>query len=114
MSRRWFLLGLLGLPAAWAVRLAARNRLVVSNDSGQVVRSLTISVCEQTIAFGDLPPDVSASAHFGTPSDESRFAVQGRLNDGTRIDDSCGYVVWEDYFREFFLSIRSDGMVDYR
>jgi hypothetical protein len=121
MRRRRFLVGLAALPAGltalsagWAVWLASRNRLVITNESGQFVRSLTVEVSDQIIHFGDLPPGRSASASFGTPADESMFAVRGRLEDGTSIDDSCGYVVWEDYARTFHLAIRPGGEVGCR
>lgn len=111
MPRRRFRRGLPALPAGGAVWFAARNRVVVTNEAGRGVRALTVEVCDRTIRFGDLPPGGSASARFGTSADESSSAVRGRLDDGTPIHDTCGYVVWEDYGRVFRLASCPGGVI---
>jgi hypothetical protein len=111
MWRRRFLLGLAAIPAGWALCFAPRNRVIVTNEAGQYVRGLTVEVCDTTIRFGDLSPGESRSARFGTPADEDLFTVHGRLEDGTLIDDDCGYVVHEDYASVFRLTIGSGGAV---
>lgn len=103
---------MLAVPAGWAAWFLSRNRLFVANESGQVVRNLSILVCDCTIEFGDLPPGGQAFARFGTPADESSFTVRGRLDDGTTIDESCGYVVWEDYNQAFHIIIRPSGQLE--
>ncbi len=111
MLRRRFLIGLTALPIGGAVWFAARNRFVVANDTGQPIRWLTVGVCGESFRFADIPPGGSASAAFGTPCDESEFEVRGRLTDGEEFADSCGYVVWEDYGRQFRFTIASGGEV---
>jgi hypothetical protein len=114
MRRRRFLLGLLALPAGWAIWSVSRNRLVVTNESDQLIRFLTVEVCGRTIRLGDVPPGGSVSARFGTPADDDVFVVRGRLEDGTVISESCGYVVWEDHGRRFDLVILPGGRVTCR
>lgn len=114
MRRRRFLIGLLAVPVVPAVWYASRNRVVVANESGQLVRSLTVEVCGQTIPFGDLTPGQVVSSRFGTPANESTFTVNGCLGDGTVIHDDCGYVVWEEYGERFHLTIRPGGEIDCR
>ncbi len=114
MWRRRFLFGLAAIPAGWTLWFASRNRVIVTNESGQPISDLTVEVCDTTIRFGDLPPGDSMSARFGTSHDESSFTVRGRLEDGTMIDDSCGYVVWEDYASVFRLILRPGGEVGSR
>jgi hypothetical protein len=95
---------------AWSI---ARNRVVVVNESGQRVHSLVVEVCGKTIRLGDIPPGGSACAAFGTPVDESHFELRGRLEDGTEVNDSGGYVVWEDYGRRFVIVIGPRADVSY-
>jgi hypothetical protein len=90
---------------------ASRNSVTVTNESGQTVRDLSVVICDRTFRLDDLEPGASASASFGTPRDESSFRVRGTLADGTVIDDTSGYVVWEDYGKQFHVVIRPDGMV---
>src|SRR5579859_2625806 len=105
MRRRRFLIGLTAFPIGWAIWFASRNRLIITNDAGQSVRGLTVEVCDTPFHFEHISPGESVSARFGTPADESGFTVRGRLQDGTTIDDSCGYVVWEDYASVFRITI---------
>src|SRR3954451_12508877 len=98
-----------GLLLASAVWWASRNGVTVTNESGQPVRDLSVGVCDRTIRLGDLAPGTSAAATFGTPRDEADFRVRGVLANGTVIDETCGYVVWEDYGSQFRLVIRPDG-----
>src|SRR5262245_57629483 len=103
MRRRQFLIGLSAVPAGWGIWLLSRNRFVVKNETGQQVRSLTVEVCDRTFSFGNLTPGGSVSARFGTPDDESDFLVRYWLEDGTRVEDRCGYVVWENHGHGFLI-----------
>ncbi|MDY3563569.1 hypothetical protein R5W23_005183 [Gemmata sp. JC673] len=76
----------------WA---ATRNRLTVTNSSGQGVHDLTVAVGGETIRFGDLASGASASARFRIDHEE-RFEVRCRLTDGTAVHESTGYVTWAD------------------
>lgn len=102
------------LPVLLLIVWVSRNRLDVANESGQVIRHLTITVCDKTVRFKDIPPGNSVSATFGTPRDQSIFEVGGQLQDGTKFIDYCGYVVWEDYGKRFHLIIRPAGPVTCR
>jgi hypothetical protein len=112
MRRRQFLIGLAALSCGTSLWFASRNRLIIANRTGQLIRGLIVEMCESTIQFGDLPADSSQSARFGTPNQEDCFVVRGQLEDGTRIDAVCGYVVWEDYAAVFHLAIHPDGEVE--
>jgi hypothetical protein len=109
--RRCFLvaIALAAVTVAWQL---SRNRVMVTNETGQPILALTIEVCGQTIAFGDVSPGGSVLARFGTSADEDHFTVRGRLADGTVIDDTCGYIVWEDYGSRFQIVIRPGGIVE--
>jgi hypothetical protein len=89
---------------------APTNRVTVVNASGQTAHDVRMTACGVTTELGDIPPGGSASARFGTPSDDDYIAVHGYLKDGTAIDEpSCVYIVWEEYFRRFVIVIRADG-----
>src|SRR5437764_13432053 len=115
MLRRRFLIGSLALLGSGATcRWATRNRLTVTNESGQVVRDLTVGVGGEMLRFGDLVPDASASAHFRIGHEES-FEVRCRLVDGTEIHESEGYLVWADdlFGVAVALTIRADGVLQF-
>jgi hypothetical protein len=112
MQRRRLLLWLATIPATGPLWFGSRNKLVVTNESGQTLHGLSVEVCDRIFALGDLASGNSASARFGPPADESGFVVRARLADGTSIEESCGYVVWEDYARRFHIAIRAGGRVD--
>jgi hypothetical protein len=97
---------LVAIPFAWWV---TGNNLIVTNESGQTIRALSVEVCERTIRFGDLESGATVTGSFGTPRDESSFRLRGMLADGTVLDETCGYVVWEDYGQQFRLVIGPGG-----
>src|SRR5437773_1697628 len=76
--------------ACWVV-WPRPNRLVVSNESGQAIRLLTVTVGGETTRFEDLPAGAQVSARFRIASDD-HYVVRGLLADGTVIADDCGYV----------------------
>src|SRR5262249_26737107 len=96
-TRRNVIAGLALVLFALLVIGVSRNRVVVVNESGQTVRSLTVKVCGKTIRFGDIPPGGTASASFGAPEHESSFEVRGQLDDWKIFNEQGGYVVWADY-----------------
>jgi hypothetical protein len=109
MQRRRFLIGLAVLAAVWAIWFATRNRVVVTNKSGAIIRTLTLRVNEQTFHFRDVQPGGSVSARFNPVSGDSTFEVQGSLSNGTMIDSCCGYLVWEYIGQLFHIDIGPDG-----
>jgi hypothetical protein len=110
MRRRLFLLSLLA-PVAGVGWFFARNRLDVVNRSGQKVEALTVNVCDRTFSFGEVLPGASVSTRFGRPDHESTFDIGGKMEDGTLINESCGYVVWEDIAQTFQIVICPSGEI---
>src|SRR5262249_6745321 len=80
------------VTGVWA---ATRNRLTVTDSSGQEVHGLIVAVGGETIQFGDLASGESVSAPFRIDHEEV-FEVRCRLADGTEVHEFEGYVVWEE------------------
>ena len=103
---RCLIAGVFGLIGFWALCWwATRNRFTITNESGQVIRELTVSVSGDTSSFGTLTPGASGEAHFAI-SNEASFHVTGTLADGTRVDVWTGYVVWEEDIFGVMVEIR--------
>lgn len=76
--------------ACWAL-WPRPNRLVVTNESGQAIAFLAITVGGDTIRFENVPPGAQVSAPFRIVGDD-HYAVRGQMADGQTIADDCGYV----------------------
>jgi hypothetical protein len=107
MKRRYLVLAFVAF--CLLVRWVPTNRVVIVNESGRTAHTVCIEVCDKTTAVGDLPAGGSASVWFGTPSQEDSITIRCRLQDGTVIDESCFYIVWEQYFSRCVIVIREDG-----
>jgi hypothetical protein len=77
--------------SGWTVWSRIENRLVVTNESGQAISFLTITVGGETILREDIPAPGSVSARFRIRGDD-HFAIRCRLADGTEIAENLGYV----------------------
>ena len=116
-SRR-LLIWVLAVAALWSFYwLLTRNRLTITNESGQDISGLTVDVVgDETIHFGDLAAGKSASAHFRIyRNDETWFEVRCRLADGTQVHEWDGYVVWEEGLLgvNARLTIRPEGLTSF-
>ncbi len=58
-----------------------QNRLVVTNDSGQVVKTLSVTLGQDTLTSENLANGAAASVPFGNHT-ETRFTLHGQLEDG--------------------------------
>ena len=67
----------------WYNRERSQNRLSFENRSGQPIPLLRVTVAGQTSTFRDVPAGGERFAPLG--ADGERFAVEGRLADGTMI-----------------------------
>jgi hypothetical protein len=116
MRKRWFLLVVLfAVPVACMSRFyIPTNYFDLTNETGQVIEELRVTVSGKSFAFTQVQPGEAVTGRFVTPDDESIFVVRGRMSDGTDIDDICGYVVWELAFQSFRIVVRPDGMVSCR
>ena len=114
MSLRSFVWIIVLATAGGFIYAETRNRLTVTNESGQPVQDLTVTVGGETIGFGDISPGDSKRARFRF-SDEATFLVRGRLADGAEIDDYVGYVVWEEslFGINAVLTIRPRGELEF-
>ena len=96
MRRRQFLKWSFGSVALWGTYWTlTRNRLTVSNESGQTAHELSVIVGGEAFHFGELANGAVVSAHFRIGHEET-FEVSCRLADGTKIHEYEGYVVWEE------------------
>jgi hypothetical protein len=96
------------------IYVETRNRLTVTNESGQPVQDLTVTVCGETIGFGDFSPGDSKCARFRFGGDAT-FLVHGRLADGVEVDDYVGYVASEEgvFGVNAVLTIRPRGELEF-
>jgi hypothetical protein len=85
----------LAAAVGWAVWRWTPATFTVWNESGQPVLGLAVEVGGRTFRFGTVPPggEVRGSFHI---DQEDVVTVRGRLADGTPVEESCGYVVWEE------------------
>jgi hypothetical protein len=101
------------LAGGWAVWHRIENRLVVTNESGQAITFLTITVGGETIRLEDVPAGASVSARFRIRSDD-HFVVRGRLADGTELTEDCGYVTNGTYGERAAFVIGPGGKLELR
>lgn len=114
---RWLIL--LGLILVATAACMSRyyiptNRFELTNETGQVIDELTVTVSGTSFTMTNLQTGAIMSRRFVTSQDESKFDIRGRMNDGTLINDFCGYVLQEESFQTFRIAIRPDGMVSCR
>jgi hypothetical protein len=102
--------GLAVIPAALGVWATSRHRVIVTNATGQVIRTLQVRINGSTFGFTHIEPGETVSAIFDRP-DEDVFGFDWQLADGAEHSDSGGYVVWEDWGRRFHFEIREEGQV---
>jgi len=94
------------------IERSTRNQFVVVNKSGKVLRTLTIEISGQSYNFENIKPGGETRAFFRISGNEGSFLVRGELDDGSPIDDACGYVVWEEIGKMFTITIAADGSTD--
>jgi hypothetical protein len=110
-----FLVSIIVLAIAGSfIYVETLNRLTVTNESGQPVHNLIVTVCGETIGFGDISPGDSKCARFRFGGDAT-FLVRGRLADGAEIDDYVGYVASEEslFGVNAVLTIRPRGELEF-
>ncbi|MBN9118681.1 MAG: hypothetical protein J0I06_05915 [Planctomycetes bacterium] len=112
MKNRYFAVVLVAVVLA--IRWAPTNRVRIVNGSGQTVHGVRADGCGRSTDLGDIPPGGSVACWFGTPRNEDVLNVWGHLGDGTPLQESSLYIVWEDYFRSDVVVIRADGTVSQR
>ncbi len=112
--KRLLLSAMVAAAFVLTVGWATCNRFVVTNESGRQVCVMTVEVCGETFRFVNVPPGATVSARFETPASESGFYVETLSDDGTRVNENCGYVVWEDYAQRFNLTLGPNGEVNCR
>jgi hypothetical protein len=74
---------------AWFSRERAQNGLTVENRSGLPIEVLRLTVAGQRTIYRDVPPGGSVTAPGGGEGGD-RFAVDGRLADGTMLRGEGG------------------------
>src|SRR5262245_38125582 len=94
------------------VRWSAQ-KAVVTNESGQSVRSLTLKVTGKTVLCENLAPGDSASIRFHV-RDEDNLYLEGSLADGTDIEEGGFYFVWEEVGKTSDFVILPGGKVERR
>jgi hypothetical protein len=108
MFTAWALVG----AACWGL-WPQPNRLVVTNESGQAIALLAITVGGEAIRFENVPAGDQASARFRIVGDD-HFAVRGQMADGTTITDDCGYVTNGMYGVLATFVVRPGGKVEFK
>jgi hypothetical protein len=108
MTRRQLLLGVAPAPAYWVLRRVLRNDFVLTYESDQVVRDMTLEVCGEVVMFYPLRPDEAVTGRFGPPDEEAAFAIRGRYADGRAFAGTTGHVAREDVGRTFYLAVLTD------
>lgn len=88
------------------------NQVMILNASGQHVSGVSVEACGRRVECGDLASGGTTRAWYHTPSHEDNLVVRARLADGTEIDHTGMYIVWEEYFTRRVLIIREGGSVD--
>jgi hypothetical protein len=96
---------------AW-VRWEIKNRVIITNESGQTIAELSVKVCGQTIDLKNIALGDSVSAQFDIHTDD-HFTLNGRLEDGTKLVGELGYVTNGDFGQRVRLVIRARGVVEF-
>jgi len=94
-GRRMFINSLVAVAGVVSYRWIFRNRLSFVNESGQNVSDLVISVGGEDFRFASVTPGGIVTIIFKVYHEE-RFKVDFLLADGTRVQESEGYVTWEE------------------
>src|SRR5262245_57340318 len=91
------------------IEQSTRNRFVIEIDSGKAIRTIKVEISGRTFNFEKIPTGGDARAYFRISGNEGSFLVRGELDDGSQVDDVCGYVAWEECGKTFTITIASDG-----
>jgi hypothetical protein len=93
---------------AWLIWSHNQNRLVVTNDSGQVVKTLTVIIGEETATSENLANGAAVSFPFGRHT-EARFELVVHLEDG---NVNKGYFKRGPSGEQVNIVIRKDGNLE--
>jgi hypothetical protein len=85
-----------------------QNRLIVTNDSGQVVSNLSVTVGKETATSENLAKGAAISFPFGNHT-ETRFELRGRLEDGNLFG---GYYSRGPSGEQVNIVIRKGGVIE--
>jgi hypothetical protein len=65
----------------WYIWSQNQNRLVVTNDSGQVIKTMTVTIGEETATSSNVANGAAVSFPFRNHT-ETKFALEGQYEDG--------------------------------
>jgi hypothetical protein len=105
--------GLAAIAAGVAVWERTRNELTVLNRSGRTIVSLQVSLPWETLRFGPIAAGESVRRSFRIESD-AEFAIEGMLDDGTRLRAADGYVTNSQYGEGVRIEVGPGGTVRLR
>jgi hypothetical protein len=88
------------------------STVVISNESGAVIKSLTVEVSGQEKTIDNLQNGESVNLMFQNLHD-SHYVLNGKLSEGSIIHGKFGYVTNGMDFRDSFL-IEEGGKVEFK